>query len=109
MLPTEPPLSLHRLLAPVPPARTQDTATATRHAPAPSPAPTPAPAPSPAPAPVSNATVARATHPPATVRSSLLAGQDQSGNAAVAHAALRAMPGAVPLMVPAPQATPPGP
>jgi hypothetical protein len=88
MLPTEPPLSLHRLLAPVPPARTQDTATATRHAPAPAPAPTPAPAT------VSNATVAvvRAAHPPATVGSSLLAGQDQSGNAAVAHAALRAMP-----------------
>lgn len=90
MLPTEPPLSLHRLLAPVPPARTQDTAMATRQVPAP--APTAAPAPTPAPAPVSNATVARATHPPATVGSSLLAGQDQSGNAAVAHAALRAMP-----------------
>ncbi|MFD8377431.1 hypothetical protein ACFV2X_02425 [Streptomyces sp. NPDC059679] len=103
MLPTEPPLSLHRLLAPVPPARTQDTATATRHAPAPSPAPTPAPAS------VSNATVARAAHPPATVGSSLLAGQDQSGNAAVAHAALRAVPGAVPLMAPAPQATTLGP
>ncbi|MFD0493507.1 hypothetical protein [Streptomyces rhizosphaericus] len=56
---------------------------------------------------MSNATVARAAHPPATVGSSLLSGQDQSGNAAVAHAALRAVPGAVPLMAPAPQTTTP--
>ncbi|MFE2186262.1 hypothetical protein [Streptomyces sp. NPDC059455] len=51
---------------------------------------------------MSNATVARAAHPPAAVGSSLLAGQDRSGNAAVVHAALRAVPGAVPLMAPVP-------
>ncbi|MBO3679365.1 hypothetical protein J5X86_30885 [Streptomyces sp. NEAU-YJ-81] len=99
MLPTEPPLSLHRLVAPIPPARPQEVATAVRPGPAPSPAPTPAPAP------VSNATVARAAHPLATVGTSLLAGQDQSGNAAVAHAALRA----VPVMAPVPQTTTPRP
>ncbi|WP_413803132.1 hypothetical protein [Streptomyces iranensis] len=103
MLPTEPPLSLHRLLAPVPSVRPQEVATAVRQGAAPSPAPTPAPAP------VSNATMARAAHPPATVGPSLLAGQDRSGNAAVAHAALRAVPGAVPLMVPVPQTTTPRP
>ncbi|EXU62703.1 hypothetical protein Z951_39910 [Streptomyces sp. PRh5] len=103
MLPTEPPLSLHRLLVPVPSVRPQEVATAVRQGAAPSPAPTPAPAP------VSNATVARAAHPPATVGSSLLAGQDQSGNAAVAHVALRAVPGAVPLMAPAPRTTTPSP
>ncbi|WP_262697544.1 MULTISPECIES: hypothetical protein [Streptomyces] len=107
MLPTEPPLSLHRLLAPVPSVRPQEVATAVRQGAVPSPAPTPAPAP--APASVSNATVARAAHPPATVGSSLLAGQDQSGNAAVAHAALRAVPGVVPLMAPVPQTTIPRP
>lgn len=103
MLPTEPPLSLHRLVAPIPPARPQEVATAVRPGPAPNPAPSPAP--TPAPAPVSNATVARAAHPLATVGSSLLAGQDQSGNAAVAHIALRA----VPVMAPVPQTTTPRP
>ncbi|MER6140622.1 hypothetical protein ABT174_11235 [Streptomyces sparsogenes] len=95
MLPTEPPLSLHRLLAPVPPARAPETATATRQVPAP--------------APVSNATMARAAHPPATAGSSFLIGHDQSGNAAVAHAALRAVPDTVPPMAFVPQPTAPGP
>ncbi|MFC8918413.1 hypothetical protein ACFT5C_21850 [Streptomyces sp. NPDC057116] len=86
MLPTEPPLSLHRLLAPVPPARAQDTATATRHSP---PATTPAPA-----------------RPPALERL-LAAGQNQVGNAAVAGAAARTSPDAYPgSMLPVPR-TPP--
>lgn len=72
MLPTEPPLSLHRLLAPVPPARPQETAVATHQVPAPAPAPP-------------------AAKPP-TVVERLLAGQDQLGNAAVAGAAARTSP-----------------
>ncbi|MCQ8190685.1 hypothetical protein [Streptomyces rugosispiralis] len=71
MLPTEPPLSLHRLLAPVPPARPQETATATRQNPAP--APTPA-------------------KPPTPVEHLLMAGHHQVGNAAVADAAARTNP-----------------
>ncbi|MFD7504094.1 hypothetical protein [Streptomyces sp. NPDC059850] len=63
MLPTEPPLSLHRLVAPIPPARTPETAAATHQTPAPAPA-----------APQS-----------ATPLDRLLAvGQNQVGNAAVA-------------------------
>ncbi|MBI0385496.1 hypothetical protein JBE27_56810, partial [Streptomyces albiflaviniger] len=76
MLPTEPPLSLHRLLAPVPPARTQETATATRQAPAP------------VPVPVSNATMAHSMHAPAKM--SPPAAQDQLGNAATTKAAAQA-------------------
>lgn len=84
MLPAEPPLSLH-LLSPVPPARTAETATATRQT-----------APATAPAPLSNATMARSVHTRALVGAALLAGHDQSGNAAVVTAALRTMPGAAP-------------
>ncbi|GAA2365593.1 hypothetical protein GCM10010246_67980 [Streptomyces cuspidosporus] len=84
MLPTEPPLSLHRLVAPVPPARTQETATATRQVPAP------------APVPVSNAAVAHGMHALAGTASA--AAQDQLGNAAMAKAAAQAAP-AVPLLV----------
>ncbi|MGA6155245.1 hypothetical protein ACPEIC_18060 [Stenotrophomonas sp. NPDC087984] len=72
MLPTEPPLSLHRLVAPVPPARPQETAVATHHVPAAAPAP--------------------AAAKPPTVLDRLLAGQDQLGNAAVAGAAARTSP-----------------
>ncbi|MET7934185.1 hypothetical protein [Streptomyces sp. NPDC005322] len=71
MLPTEPPLSLHRLMAPVPPARTQDTATATRQVPAPAPAP---------------------DKPPSPFEHPLVAGQNQVGNAAVAKAMARPSP-----------------
>ncbi|GGQ08609.1 hypothetical protein [Streptomyces roseolilacinus] len=74
MLPTEPPLSLHRLLAQVPPARAQDTATATRQTP-------------------------QATGPvqPQTAFVRLLAaGHDQVGNAAVAGAAAQAGPVGLP-------------
>ncbi|MBL1111562.1 hypothetical protein JK364_03915 [Streptomyces sp. 110] len=71
MLPTEPPLSLHRLLAPVPPARPQETATATRQTPAPAAAP---------------------AKPPTPVGHLLVAGQNQVGNAAVADAAARRSP-----------------
>ncbi|WP_246586296.1 hypothetical protein [Streptomyces yatensis] len=78
MLPTEPPLSLHRLLAPVPPARTQETATATRQAPAPAPVPVP----------VSNATMAHSMH--ALAKMSPPAAQDQLGNAATTKAAAQA-------------------
>ncbi|MEV3987777.1 hypothetical protein AB0J57_02600 [Streptomyces sp. NPDC049837] len=72
MLPTEPPLSLHRLLAPVPPARPQETATATRQTP-----------PATAPAPVK---------PPTAFERLLVAGQNQVGNAAVAGAAAQSAP-----------------
>ncbi|MDX3225180.1 hypothetical protein [Streptomyces sp. ME19-01-6] len=87
MLPTEPPLSLHRLVAPVPPARAQETATATRQVPAP------------APVPVSNATVAQAVRHPAPMGPMVLAGHDQMGNAAVAKAALHMAPTASPPLV----------
>ncbi|WP_043488642.1 MULTISPECIES: hypothetical protein [Streptomyces] len=78
MLPTEPPLSLHRLVAPVPPARTQETAMATRQVPAP------------APVPVSNATMAHSMH--ALAKMSPPAAQDQLGNAATTKAAAQAAP-----------------
>ncbi|MFG3510737.1 hypothetical protein ACGF5F_35155 [Streptomyces sp. NPDC047821] len=90
MLPTEPPLSLHRLLAPVPPARAQDTATATRHSP---PATTPAPVSvQVVPVLMSNALTARAAHakPPIHGGPMLTAAQDQAGNAAVAKAVTQA-------------------
>lgn len=69
MLPTEPPLSLHRLIAPVPPARTPETATATRQVPAPAPA-----------------------KPHTPFERLLVAGQEQVGNAAVAGAVAQARP-----------------
>lgn len=84
MLPTEPPLSLHRLLAPAPPARAQDTATAARQT-------TPATAPTP-------------VKPPAALERLLVAGQNQVGNAAVAGAVAHAGPG-----VPVPVALLPAP
>ncbi|RNG19628.1 hypothetical protein [Streptomyces botrytidirepellens] len=71
MLPTEPPLSLHRLVAPVPPARPQETATATRQTPAPAPA---------------------APQSPTPLDRLLVAGQNQVGNAAVAGAAAQSSP-----------------
>ncbi|MFI0820869.1 hypothetical protein ACH4TX_32715 [Streptomyces sp. NPDC021098] len=77
MLPTEPPLSLHRLVAPVPPARTPEAATATHQTPAPAPAPASA--------------VPRS---PTPLERLLTVGQNQVGNAAVAGAA--AQSGAVP-------------
>ncbi|MEE4590308.1 hypothetical protein V2J94_00090 [Streptomyces sp. DSM 41524] len=86
MLPTEPPLSLHRLLAPVPPARAQETATATRQAPAP------------VPVPVSNATMAHSMH--AVAKMSPPAAQDQLGNAATTKAAAQAAPAARLFFVP---------
>lgn len=79
MLPTEPPLSLHRLVAPVPPAHPQETATAARQTP-----------PAPAPVPVK---------PPTAFERLLVAGQNQVGNAAVAGAAAQTNPG-VPVPVP---------
>lgn len=86
MLPTEPPLSLHRLVAPVPPARAQETATATRQVPAP------------APVPVSNAAVAHGMH--ALAKTSPTAAQDQLGNAAATKAAAQAAPAARLFLVP---------
>jgi hypothetical protein len=95
MLPTEPPLSLHRLVAPVPPARPQETATAARQTP-----PATAPASVPVqvvPVLVSNALTARAAHAKPLIHGEqmLAAAQDQAGNAAVAKAvtgAARAAP-----------------
>ncbi|MBD3003925.1 hypothetical protein [Streptomyces sp. 5-10] len=75
MLPTEPPLSLHRLLAPVPPARPQEVAAATHQTPAPAPAP---------------------AKPPTPAGHLLVAGQNQVGNAAVAEAAARTNPSCPP-------------
>ncbi|MFJ8691748.1 hypothetical protein [Streptomyces roseolilacinus] len=75
MLPAEPPLSLHRLLARVPPARAQDTATATRQTP--------------------QATAPAPVKPPAAF-DHLLAGRNQVGNAAVAGAAAQAGPVGLP-------------
>ncbi|CAL9605010.1 hypothetical protein [Streptomyces sp. enrichment culture] len=72
MLPTEPPLSLHRLVAPVPPARPQESAAAARQTP---------PATESAPAPVK---------PPTAFERLVAAGHDQVGNAAMAGAAARA-------------------
>ncbi|MFF7655293.1 hypothetical protein ACFZCY_36620 [Streptomyces sp. NPDC007983] len=80
MLPTEPPLSLHRLIAPVPPARTPETATATRQVSAP------------VLVPVSNATVAHTLHPLAKTPPTVA--QDQLGNAATTKAAAQAAPAA---------------
>lgn len=93
MLPTEPPLSLHRLVAPVPPARPQETATAARQ--------------TPAPAPVSNAAVARTERAPVPVGPALTAGHDQAGNAAVAKAATQATPGTPRPVLIVPQAATP--
>ncbi|MET7903279.1 hypothetical protein ABZS86_18145 [Streptomyces sp. NPDC005355] len=89
MLPTELPLSLHRLVAPVPPARPQETATATRQGPAPAPVQV-------VPVPVSNATLAHGMH--ALAKTPSTAAQDQLGNAATTKAAAQAAP-AVPLLV----------
>ncbi|EFL29138.1 hypothetical protein SSOG_08852 [Streptomyces himastatinicus ATCC 53653] len=91
MLPTEPPLSLHRLVAPVPPARPQETATATRQTPAPAPA---------------------APQSPNALERLLAAGQNQVGNAAVAGAAAQtstvpAPPVVVAVMAPKPKAAQP--
>ncbi|MFJ9797502.1 hypothetical protein [Streptomyces sp. NPDC101145] len=74
MLPSEPPLSLHRLVAPVPPARPQESAAAARQTP---PAAEPAP-----------------VKPPTAFERLLAAGHDQVGNAAVAGAAAQAGPAA---------------
>lgn len=78
MLPTEPPLSLHRLVAPVPPARPQEAAVATHQVPAAAPAPP-------------------AAKPPTAVER-LLAGQDRLGNAAVAGAVARTSPAEPPVV-----------
>ncbi|QLH26576.1 hypothetical protein [Streptomyces sp. Rer75] len=80
MLPTEPPLSLHRLVAPVPPARPQETATATRQTPAAAPAPA-------------------APQSPTPLERLLVAGQNQVGNAAVAGAAAQTSPVPAPPVV----------
>lgn len=83
MLPTEPPLSLHRLIAPVPPARTPEAAAATHQVPAPAPVQV-------VPVPVSNATVAHGMH--ALTKTPPTAAQDQLGNAATTKAAAQACP-----------------
>ncbi|MFE5159732.1 hypothetical protein ACFRNT_14655 [Streptomyces sp. NPDC056697] len=86
MLPTEPSLSLHRLVAPVPPARAQDAATAARQG-----APVVA-----VPVAVSNAQTAHAA--PALAQTPPTAAQDQLGNAAITKAATQA-PQAAPLLI----------
>lgn len=88
MLPTEPPLSLHRLVAPVPPARPQEAATAARQG-------------KPEvvlPAAMSNAVVAQSVQAKPLISGAPMSGaaQDQTGNAAVAKAALQAIPVAPP-------------
>lgn len=98
MLPTEPPLSLHHLVAPVPPARPQETATAARQG-----EPV-AVVPLPVAVPVSNASVAQAAGALGPAGAMLLAGQDRTGNAAVAKAALNPAPAAPPVAVVAPKA-----
>ncbi|GAA3818794.1 hypothetical protein ACFS5L_24605 [Streptomyces phyllanthi] len=95
MLPTEPPLSLHRLVAPVPPVRTPEAGAAAHQG-------KPA-AVVPVPVPVGNASVANAAGAPGPAGAMLLAGHDQTGNAAVAKAALHAAP-APPVAVIAPKA-----
>ncbi|AEM83804.1 hypothetical protein [Streptomyces violaceusniger] len=89
MLPTEPPLPLHRLVAPIPPARPREVAAATHQVPAPAPVQA-------VPVPVSNATVAHGMHAPA--KTPPTAAQDQLGNAATTKAAAQATP-AAPLLV----------
>ncbi|MEV6805326.1 hypothetical protein [Streptomyces sp. NPDC051132] len=83
MLPAEPPLSLHRLVTPVPPARAQEIAPSAHQGPA-------------GPVPVSNAALAHSIY--AVAKTLSAATQDQLGNAAVANAAAKASP-AVPLLV----------
>ncbi|MGW1598252.1 hypothetical protein [Streptomyces sp. NPDC002343] len=96
MLPTERPLSPHRLVTPAPPARPQETTPPTRQTQPVSAVPVATP--------VSNATMAHATRlHPAPAGLSLLVGHDQSGNAAVATAAMRSVPGAAPLAMIVPQ------
>ncbi|MFH9672105.1 hypothetical protein ACH4L5_07455 [Streptomyces sp. NPDC017405] len=77
MLPAEPPLSLRRLAAPVPPARAQEIAPSAHQGPA-------------GPVPVSDAALAHSTHAPAKTPSA--ATQDQLGNAIVAGAATQTGP-----------------
>ncbi|MFJ5226427.1 hypothetical protein [Streptomyces sp. NPDC088400] len=94
MLPTEPPLSLHRLVAPTPPARVQDSGTAAvtaQRRPA-----------------AETTPVAAHAKPPTALEHMLLVGQNQVGNAAVAGAAAQTSPATPPLMVvaPAPAPTP---
>ncbi|MFH9399252.1 hypothetical protein ACH4JS_05620 [Streptomyces sp. NPDC017638] len=84
MLPTERPLSPHRLVTPTQPARPQETTPPTRQTPAP------------VTVPVSNATVAHSAHAPAQTPPAVV--QDQLGNAAMAKVAAQAVP-AVPLLV----------
>lgn len=76
MLPTEPPLPPHRLLAQLPPARAQDTATATRQTP--------------------QATAPASVQPPTAFDHLLAVGQNQVGNAVVAGAAAQAGPVGLP-------------
>ncbi|MEV7867270.1 hypothetical protein AB0P17_14485 [Streptomyces sp. NPDC088124] len=85
MLPTEPPLSLHRLVAPTPPARVQDSGTAAATAQR---------------RPAAEATLVPVpTKPPTALEHMLLVGQNQVGNAAVAGAAARTTPDPPPLLV----------
>ncbi|MFD7816107.1 hypothetical protein ACFV6E_24750 [Streptomyces sp. NPDC059785] len=95
MLPSEPPLSLHRLVAPVPPARPQEAASATHQTP-----PAKVAVPVPVPVPVSNATAAHSGQPQVPVVPMLMAGHDGVGNAAVAKAALQTPPAAPVAVVP---------
>ncbi|WP_225830055.1 hypothetical protein [Streptomyces sp. NK08204] len=83
MLPTEPPLSLHRLVAPVPPARAREVVAAAHQGRT-------------GPVPVSNAALAHSVY--ALVKTPSAATQDQLGNAAVTKAAAMASP-AVPLII----------
>lgn len=80
MLPSEPPLSLHRLVAPVPPARPQETATAAHQAPTPT-------------------RSSIAAKPPTTFDRLLLVRQNQVGNAAMAGVAAQTSPAALPQVV----------
>ncbi|MFJ1747492.1 hypothetical protein ACIOJD_14760 [Streptomyces sp. NPDC088116] len=94
MLPTEPPLSLHRLVAPTPPARVQDSGTAAvpvQQRPAATAEATP---------------VAAHAKPPTALEHMLLVGQNQVGNAAVAGAAARTSPVTPPVVVVAPASKP---
>ncbi|MFD5748769.1 hypothetical protein [Streptomyces sp. NPDC127033] len=104
MLPTEPPLSLHRLVAPTPPARVQDSgAAATALAPR-----TPVVV---VPAAMSNAAMAQSAQAKPPVQGAPMPGaaQDQTGNAAVAHAALHAAPVALAQALPLAVIVPPKP
>ncbi len=91
MLPTEPPLSLHRLVAPTPPATVRENTTVGI-------APQPRAPMVVVPTAMSNAVVAHSAQAKQLAHGAPMTGaaHDQTGNAAVAKAAMHAIPVALP-------------